>query len=182
MSTEDQNLSPVLDIQNAYMILGRNRVNNPVSDYALDGRSNNITGDPHSSVYISNRVDLQQAASSLKVLVGAYRPSGSDFRVLYQLFRPDSSGIEQSFVLFPGYDNLRDTDGDGFGDVIIDPSRNSGRPDAFVRASNAGEFLEYQFSVDNLDPFTGFAIKIVMSSTNESNAPEFKDLRVIALA
>ena len=182
MNSDDPNLSPVLDIQNAYMILGRNRVNNPITNYATDGRSNNITGDPHSSVYISNRVDLQQSASSLKVLVGAYRPAGSDFRVLYQLFRPDSSEIEPSFVLFPGYDNLRDTDGDGYGDVIIDPSKNSGRPDAFVRVSNDGEFLEYQFSVDNLDPFTGFAIKIVMSSTNEANAPEFKDLRVIALA
>lgn len=182
LTSEDDNLSPVLDMQNAFMILGRNRVNNPISDYALDGRSNAITGDPHSSVYISNRIDLQQSASSLKVLIGAYRPSGSDFRVLYQLFRPDSSEIDQSFILFPGYDNLKDTDGDGFGDTIIDSSRNSGRADAFVRPSKDGEFLEYQFSVDNLEPFTGFAIKIVMSSTNEAKSPEFKDLRVIALA
>ena len=182
LSSEDENLSPVLDMQNAFMILGRNRVNNPISDYALDGRSNTITGDPHSSVYISNRIDLQQSATSLKVLIGAYRPAGSDFRVLYQLFRPDSSEIDQSFVLFPGYDNLKDTDGDGFGDTIIDSSKNSGRADAFVRPSNDGEFLEYQFSIDNLEPFSGFAIKIVMSSTNEAKAPEFKDLRAIALA
>ena len=181
LSSQNENLSPVLDVQNTYMILGRNRVNNPIRDYAIDGRSNNITGDPHSSVYISNKIDLQQAASSLKVLISAHRPAESDFRVLYQLFRPDSSEISQSFILFPGYDNLRDTDGDGFGDTIIDSSRNSGRADAFVRPSNDGEFLDYQFSVDNLEPFTGFAIKIVMSSTNEAKSPEFKDLRVIAL-
>lgn len=77
---------------------------------------------------------------------------------------------------------MRDTDGDGFGDLVIDSSKNSGRADAFVRPSNVGEFLEYQFTADNLDIFTGFAIKIVMSSTNESKSPEFKDLRVIALA
>ena len=153
-----------------------------ISDYVLDNRSKLITGDPHSSVYISNRVDLKQPASSLKVLVSAYRPAEADFRVLYKLYKTDSSEVDQSFVLFPGYDNLKDTDGDGFGDLVIDSSKNSGRSDAFVRPSNAGEFLEYQFTADNLDIFTGFAIKIVISSTNESKSPEFKDLRVIALA
>ena len=182
MSSDDANLSPVLDLQNAFLILSRNRVNNPISDYVLDNRSKLITGDPHSSVYISNRVDLKQPASSLKVLVSAYRPAEADFRVLYKLYKTDSSEVDQSFVLFPGYDNLKDTDGDGFGDLVIDSSKNSGRSDAFVRPSNAGEFLEYQFTADNLDIFTGFAIKIVISSTNESKSPEFKDLRVIALA
>jgi len=44
------------------------------------------------------------------------------------------------------------------------------------------EFKEYQFSVDNLEEFTGYKIKIVMSGTNEAKAPAFKDLRTIALA
>ena len=33
---------------------------------------------------------------------------------------------------FPGYKNLVDVDGDGFGDDIIDLSKNDGRADAFV--------------------------------------------------
>ena len=180
--SDDQNLSPVLDIQNAFMILSRNRVNNPVQDYTLDGRSNLTVGDPHASLYISNRIDLKQPATSLKVFVSANRPANSDFRILYKLYKTDSSEIDQSFVLFPGYDNLKDTDGDGIGDQIIDASKNSGRADAFVRPSNDNEYLEYQFTADNLEQFTGFAIKIVMSSTNESRIPTFKDLRVIALA
>jgi hypothetical protein len=181
MSSDDPNLSPVLDTQTAMFILVRNRVNNPVSNYAFDGRVNLITGDPHSSIYISNRINLQQPATSLKVLLSANRPPDADFRVLYQLFKSDSSEVDQSFVLFPGYDNLRDTNGDGFGDAVIDSSLNSGRPDAFVRSSRENEFLEYQFSADVLDQFTGFAIKIVMSTTNESQIPKFKDLRAIAL-
>jgi hypothetical protein len=40
-----------------------------------------------------------------------------DFRVLYKLFKPDSSGVDQSYILFPGYTNLTDTDGDGYGDT-----------------------------------------------------------------
>ena len=49
-------------------------------------------------------------------------------------------------------------------------------------ANAENEFSEYQFSTDDLEPFTGFKIKIVMSGTNEAYAPRFKDFRVIALA
>jgi len=157
-------------------------LNSPIQNYVSDSRSNQITGDPHAAVYISNRIDLKQPATSLKVLVSAYRHSSADFRVLYRLFRPDSSEIEQTYELFPGYDNLKDLNGDGFGETIIDSKLNNGRADAFVPSSRDNEFLEYQFSVDNLDKFTGFAIKIVSSGSNEARSPRFKDLRVIALA
>ena len=182
LETTDPNLSPVLDTLNATVIYQRSRLNKPIDNYAKDGRSNATTGDPHSAVYISNQVDLKNPATSLKVLVAAYRHSSADFRVLYQLFREDGSNTELSYELFPGFDNLTDTDGDGFGDNIIDASNNSGRPDAFVTGSNADQFNEYQFSVDDLDEFTGFKVKIVCSGTNEALAPKFKDFRVIALA
>ena len=94
----------------------------------------------------------------------------------------NSSQVDQAYQLFPGYNNLRDTDGDGFGDEVIDEALNNGRPDAFVPASSENEFRDYQFSVDNVPQFTGFKIKIVMNGTNEAKAPKLKDLRVIALA
>ena len=65
---------------------------------------------------------------------------------------------------------------------MIDNTQNNGRSDAFVPASIDGQFSEYQFTADNLEQFDGFRIKIVMSGTNEARSPEFKDLRVIALA
>ena len=180
LNSTDRNLSPVVDIQNSTIIYGRNRLNTPISDYVTDGRVNLVNGDPHSAIYVTKKVSLKEPATSLKVLLSAQRHSSADFRVLYQLFRADSSGVEQSFELFPGYDNLRDTDGDGYGDRIVDNTKNSGRADAFVTSSNT--FKEYQFSIDDLEQFTGFRIKIVMSGTNEARAPKFKDLRVIALA
>ena len=139
------------------------------------------SGDPHASVYISNRINLKQPASSLKVLVGAFDII-SRLRVLYQLFRSDSSEVDQTFELFPGFSNLTDTDDDGFGDSIIDVNLNNGLPDALVTSSANDEFKEYQFSVDDLESFTGFKIKIVSSGTDEANSTRFKDLRVIALA
>ena len=59
---------------------------------------------------------------------------------------------------------------------------NNGRSDALVTSSKNNEFKEYQFSVDDLESFTGFKIKIVSSGTNEAESTRFKDLRVIALA
>ena len=182
MSTTDSNLSPTIDLQGSNFRLGRTRLNNPISDYANDGRVNSITEDPHSGYYISKQTTLAQPATSLKVIVSAYRHSSADFRVLYELSRVDSNGVEQAFELFPGFDNLTDTNGDGFGDKVVDSILNNGRSDAFVRASADGEYIDYQFSADNLAQFNGFRIKIVMSGTNEARAPRFKDFRVIALA
>jgi len=182
MNTTDPNLSPVIDVQGSGILFGRDRLNNPISDYSNDGRVNSLTEDPHTGYYISKKTELAQPATSLKVIVSSYRHSSADFRVLYELFRVDSNGIEQSFELFPGFDNLTDTNGDGFGDEVVDSILNNGRPDAFVRASADDEYIDYQFSADNLAQFNGFRIKIVMSGTNEAKAPRFKDFRVIALA
>ena len=181
-TTSDENLSPVVDTMNGSLIFGRSRLNKPVSDYANDERVKLIVGDPHSGIYISNRVDLKTPATSIKVLISSDRKTSADFRALFKLFRPDSEGIEQSYELFPGFDNLTDTDGDGFGDEVIDGSKNSGRADSKVPANTSGEFVDYQFTADNLTEFTGFQIKIVFNGTNEAEAPKFKDLRVIALA
>ena len=181
-STEDPNLSPVMDIQNATFVLGRNRSNNPISDYVLDSRSNKINGDPHGAVFVTQIISLAQPATSLRVLVAANRQPEADFRVFYRLFKADSSDIPQSYTAFPGYDNLIDTDGDGFGDLVIDQNKNSGRSDAFVSPDTPDSFSEYQFTANNLDQFNGFSIKIVMSSTNESSPVKLKDFRCIALA
>ena len=183
LTSDDSNLSPMINIvDNAAIVLGRNALNDPIENYAFDGRVNLTREDPHASNYISQTVTLDQPATSLKVLVSAIRDSSADFRALYKLFRTDSSNVDQTFELFPGFDNTIDTDGDGFGDKVINPINNSGRPDSNIPASAEGEFFDYQFTIDDLEQFNGFQIKIVMSGTNEARPPIFKDLRVIALA
>ena len=171
-------LSPVLDLNSATTVFNLNRLNNPITDYANDNRVNSVFDDPHASVYYSDIIDLKNPATGLKVIVSAERPGDADFRVLYTTIKADSSEIEQSYELFPGYDNLKQTT-EGF--LVVDPSKNSGLPDRRVRASLDGEFLEYEFTVDNLDLFNGYGIKIVMSSSDQSQAPRFEDLRIIAL-
>ena len=192
METSDTNVSPVIDLSEAAtFVFNRNRLNKPISEYAKDSRVNQITGDPHSSVYISKKVKLVQPATSLKVVLNSYRNDASDIRVLYQLFGTDSSEIEQSFELFPGFKQLEDTNGDGIGDRVtdlmvngnaVDKALGDGTSDIDVRGSLDNEYLQYQYTANDLNEFTGFVIKIVMSGTNEATAPRIRDLRAIALA
>ncbi len=178
LSTTDSNLSPIIFLDTAFTEFISSRLNSPVSDYASDGRSNSILDDPHAVVYVSRAVNLVNPATSLKVILSAYRHESADFRVLYSLFRPDSSEVEQSFELFPGYDNLTST---ASGLSVVDPSLNNGKPDSFVSSSLDNQFKEYEFTVDNLGLFNGYVIKIVMSGTNQAYPPRIKELRTIAV-
>jgi hypothetical protein len=178
-NTTDSNLSPILFLDTAFTEFISSRLNSPISDYTSDGRVNSILDDPHSATYVSRAVNLVQPATSLKVILSAYRHESADFRVLYSLFRPDSSEIDQSFELFPGYDNLSYTTSAGYS--VVDPSKNSGRPDTFVSSSLDNQFKEYEFTADNLGLFNGYVIKIVMSGTNQAYPPRIKELRTIAV-
>ena len=175
----NENVSPIIYLDNSFMEFRLARINNPIENYSTDNRVNVQSEDPHSAIYVSNTVNLKNPASSLKVFLTAYRHESSDFRVLYQLTRPDSSNVEQTYELFPGYDNLEFADENGF--VLKNAANNSGRSDQFVRPSLENEFLEYEFTANDLDLFTGFSIKIVMNSTNQAEYPRFKDIRVVAV-
>ena len=183
LKSTDQNLSPVIDVSQTNMVFVRNAVNAPVKNFADDARVNRTNGDPHSSIYISTRIDIKNPSTSLKVFLTAYRDASCDFRVLYRLFGPSTQGgTDPSWELFPGYSNMLDVDGDGFGDTVIDLSKNNGLPNKFVKASAVNEFLEYEYEQKNLPEFQGFQLKIVMSGTNEARAPFYRDVRAIALA
>ena len=179
LSTTDPNLSPIIYLDTAFTEFISSRLNSPISDYSSDNRSNSILSDPHAAVYVSKAVKLVQPATSLKVILSVYRHESADFRVLYSLSRPDSSEIDQSFELFPGYDNLTYNTAAGYS--VLDFSKNSGRPDTFVSSSVDNQFKEYEFTADNLSLFNGYVIKIVMSGTNQAYPPRIKELRTIAI-
>lgn len=179
LNSSDKNLSPVIYLNNSSTEFRNSRIDTPISDYITDSRVNSITNDPHAASYVSKLVSLKQPATSLKVILSAYRSESSDFRLLYSLVRADSSEIPQAFELFPGYNNLQYTDTSQYS--VIDVSKNSGLPDIFVGSSLEDQFLEYEFTADGLDLFTGYVIKIVMSGTNQAYPVRIKELRAIAI-
>ena len=180
--SNDENLSPIIRLSSGSETeFISHRLNRPIDldNYDIDNRVDSILNDPHAASYVSNTVRLKKPASSLKVLLTAFRPESSDFRVLYSLIKSDSSGINQAFELFPGFKNFTRDDADGF--LVNDESKNDGRPDLFVTPSQNNEFKEYQFTADGLSEFIGYTIKIVMSGTDQSRPPRIKDLRTIAI-
>ena len=179
MTTSDNNLSPIIYTDAAYTEFRNSRLNNPVNDYAADGRVNSLFFDPNAGVYVSNVVNLTQPASTLKLIIAAYRDSTADIRALYSLVRADSSEVEQEFELFPGYDNTELNASGEFS--VVDPLKNSGRSDVFVPGSLENQFLEYEFTANDLDLFTGYRIKLIMAGTSQAHAPRIKDLRTIAV-
>jgi hypothetical protein len=175
LSTGDSKVSPLIDLDRVNIITTMNRINNPVSDFALDPRVNQLSGDPNSAIYVSKIVKLQKSADSLKVLFDAYRHSTNDIRVMYRLLRNDTPDSQQLYDLFPGYDNL-DENGN-----VINSSKNNGKSDRLVQASNTlNNFGNYEFTAKNMIPFNGFQIKIIMTGTNQSYVPLIRDLRAIA--
>ena len=177
LNTSDVNLSPIIDVEQAFITTKNYRVNQPVglSSYASDGRVNSNIDDPHSFIHISNRVDLQQSANAIKVFFSAYRNASSDIRVLYKIFSNDSPDEDQVWQLFPGYLNY-DLNGN-----VIDPDNNDGRSDVNVPSSLNDEYRDYSYTIENIGEFTGYQIKIVGTGTNQAYSPIIKDLRAIAL-
>ena len=177
-SDPNRMLSPILYLDSATSILNINRVNKPITNFAGDDRVNTVLEDPHASVYYSRIIDLANPATSLKVIISADRPKGADFRVLYTTRKADSAEVEQTYELFPGYKNLKQTTE---GLLVVDAAKNDGRADTFVPRSRNGEFLDYEFSIDNLDLFNAYGIKIIVTGTDQAAVPRFADLRVIAV-
>ena len=77
---------------------------------------------------------------------------------------------------------------DEFGKVV-NPALSDGTSDIVVRKSDQytqepaiNQFQEYTFSIEQLQPFRNFRIKLIGTSTNQSCVPQFRNLRVIALA
>ena len=189
-STGNENVSPFLRLDEAQTFFFSNRLNNPVTNYADNDLVKSSLFDPNSARYVSNTIRLDKPADSLKVIFSAYRHASSDIRVLYTLIRPgDESDSLPEFTLFPGYDNLVNrgvstlvnSDGEVIDNNYQNSIRNTGRPDAFVPASVDNEYLEYEFTADNLGEFTGYAIKIIMAGTNQAETPRIRELRAIAI-
>ena len=178
MTSNNPNVSPVIDLDRVSTVLTTNRINSPVSNFATDNRVNETGEDPCASTYVSNLIQLDNPATEISVEFAAYRRSGSDIRVFFKTISEGSTenSMERDFELFPGFDNI-DQNG-----KVINISNNSGRPDDEITPSVGGEFKDYSFSSRELPPFTKFQIKIDMVGTDQAKPPFIKELRAIAIA
>ena len=78
---------------------------------------------------------------------------------------------------------LRSDYASDFDEVGFEFFNTTGGPDIITNDSTTNsDFIEYEYTANDLDEFTAFAIKIRMQSSNSAQPPRLKDLRAIALA
>ena len=163
LSSNDSSLSPVIDLQRASLTLIGNRIDQQVAGgfpitYVAE---TNATGGSEESKHITKVVTLEDPAVGLKILIGANRPSSTDFEVYFRTANQEENIKEVGFTL------------------LAEETTNPSDEDPLV-------FRDYEYLAGgqggDLPAFTKFQVKIVMRSTNQAKAPVFEDLRIIALS
>lgn len=181
LSTANAHVSPVIDLDRVGMVLISNRVNAPITDYVNDARTASLAEDPTAFIYANTPVELENAATSIKVLLSGYVNTFGDIRAFYSI--SNTADPDPLYYPFPGAKNL-DVNGKIIDFAKCDGSSDKVVPKTDVLASDSADlvFRDYEFSIDNLPEFKYFTIKLVGTSTNQAYPPRIKDLRVIALA
>ena len=155
METTQDNLTPVIDTDRFSIITTANRINNPSNpdDAKL------AKGDPHEAVYISKIAELTNPSGAIKLMFTAYRPVGTQIKVLYRVLPDDTNDSIDTF----GYEYF--------------PEPANGTPEA----TEQEEFREYEYEVSGIK-FKQYQIKILFVSDTQAYSPVIQDLRAIALA
>ena len=177
LSTESENISPVLDVQRLGIMPVQNRLNSisVISDHFSTAittttptqtifsdqyaPSTSPEGDNNSAVYITRKVPLENSSTALKTIFEAYRHSSASIDVYYKTLRADDTAQ---------FEDLNWTS------MTIDKTVNESKMKT--------DFRENTYEVSGLDSFIAFAIKLVLRGTKTTEPPLIKDFRTIALA
>jgi hypothetical protein len=118
------------------------------------------------SKYITRKINLENPASQLKIIMDINCPAEADFDIYYKV-----GSAAQDF------DQLV---WDKFEQLTI-PNKDNNRSVFTEYETTITGFDSSGFPID-MSPFTAFQLKIVMRSTNGARIPKFANLRVIAHA
>ena len=164
LTTQNGNISPVIDTQRCSVITATNRISNTS---IANSQETSTDIDLNDAVWISKLQTLAQPANGLKVLLSGQRQIGTDFRVLYKAVPPGADPNLFGWVHFKGT-----------GVPDVDPGNSV--PTILEGNVLDKDFKEFEYNVDDLN-FLQYAIKIVMVSPNQATVPLITDLRVIAV-
>jgi len=160
LTTNNSDVSPVIDLENPNAILISNLVDDKVDDFETASGPKIPGYDPNTAIYETKMINLEFVSNSLFVQFDGHREAEGDIRVFYKLVRSDGDDTHATYIPF---------NSNGLPDKVINPNKNS----------NA--FSEYKFTAENTPQFNGFMIKVVMTSTSQAKPPRIKNFRSIAL-
>ena len=162
--SNNPNISPVIDIATIGCLGIANRLNNRTSGTSPHTPFVDPTkpdGDSNAMVYCTRKVSLKTPAQGLRVTADFFRPPTTELKVLYKVLNNDE-----------------ETPFDDLGWTYFN---TTGAPDITTEA-DARNFKEYEFTADDLNEFSAFAVKIVGQGTNTCVVPMVSALRCIAIA
>ena len=157
LSTESDNISPIIDLHRLSAITISNRINNPNSSITEEVSA---TAGTALAKYVTKAVQLEENSNNLDIYLDVNVPSGTDINVYYKT-AVDATGFS------------------GANWTSILPSDRNGNTIAISTPINIDDFKEYSYKVTG-SSFTLFAVKIVFLSGSSSNIPTCKRLRAIA--
>ena len=164
LNTLADHLSPVIDTKRLSALLITNRINNPVDGTTPDFVAETTReGGSAAAKYITRPVVLENQSTSLDVRLSAHVPSTAAVKMYYRLSNADDAR-NMSDLAWRAFND------DGTPDKAVDPSDDN------------ATFKEHGFSFTESEPFTAFALKIVLTGTSSCYPPRVKDMRGIALA
>ena len=160
LSTDNEDVSPVIDLENPNIIAISNLVDDKVEDFETASGPKIPGSDPNTAIYETKMINLEFVSNSLLVQFDGHREAEGDIRVFYKLIRGDGDDDHSTYV----------------------PFNTNGLPDKVVNPNKTRDtFSEYKFTAENTAQFKSFMIKVVMTSTNQAKPPRVKNFRAIAL-
>jgi hypothetical protein len=168
MTSTKDNLSPVIDLDRKVAICVANRLDNvdssanyfPTDEYIGPEEPD---GDKNEAIYCTRKVTLKNPATAIKVLFDAVKFNSAEIQVMYKILRSDDASDFDEL----GWNYFNTT---GVSDTTVNSS------------ANLYDFVEREFTANDLSEFISFAIKIRMQGTNSTEPPRIKNIRAIALA
>jgi hypothetical protein len=159
LSTTNDFLSPVLDLQGSSITTISNRLSKEVdSNGDLDTTSELLPSGGKHSAYITKKVVLENESTSIKVLFDGVKTGGNDIKVFAKV-----KGVGQ-----PGsFDDMN---------YIEIPSLS------YPASETINQYRAFDYELKNMEEFQEFSIKVVMIGPDQSNVPKIKNFRAMALA
>ena len=154
----------MVDIESMSVFVTKNRINSPVSGTTPDFvAETNAKETSAAAKYLTKSINLENPSTALDIRVSANIQNDSAMKVFFRATGPSETRRLQ--------------------DIAFTPFNTTGVEDILVtQAEDDVTFNEYKFSASDIEEFTSFQIKIVLTGTNSAIVPRIKDLRGIALA
>ena len=122
--------------------------------------------------YVTKEINLKTPASAVDVIITANVTNSENIKLLY---KTKTASVQKNFediewVLF---------NGTGYADK---PELATPQNTISAQKEEQSAYQEFRFSVDNLDDFVSFGVKVSMTSDDPAYVPKIQDIRVVASA